>query len=272
MTGAAAVGSGETRSAEMDASFRAHIAAGQTKAEEFMPFAQKMVSTINFLHTDDPLWTEEGIEHREAALRSMKQATAVLERAVRDGATVPFLFFACIQDAHSAMLKFVATREKAPTREVGAFDGIQTPFPAGAAETASPATPSHPNEFDSTPAAQPTNSSHAADLRRSEEIKDLRLQLAEQYSRVVQFKMDRAARSLNVLYKKALEVRSFGGLRGRTADQSIRRIEQLHPVLVQFLETASQGADAEGLLEVINDIEELIIPIAAGLGVDYETV
>jgi hypothetical protein len=257
----------------MDASFRAHIAAGRTKAEEFMPFAQKMVATINFLHTDDPLRTDEGVEHREAALRSMKQATAVLERAVRDGATVPFLFFACIQDAHSAMLKFVATRETSPAGEAGAFDRSLTSPPAVVEEAGSSASPSIPDETDGGPAmSQSADASPEVDLRRKEEIEDLRVQLAKQYGRLVQFKMDRAARSLNVLYKKALEVRSLGGARRRAADQAMDRIKRLHPVLVEFVETASRGTDAERLLEVINSIEELIIPIATQLGVDYETV
>jgi hypothetical protein len=244
-TGAPAYASAELRNPEMDENFRKHIQAGNTKAIHFLPFLQSMLDVLKFSYTDDPLKTRDGIEYRAAAQTSIEHAAAVLEVAVGADAAVPFVFLACMQDAQSLLGQFAATRsvmDGQATRTgvvIGHVDRAtepQRPPSAGAAKVAS------------------------------------RRLSSEQYQTAIQDKMDRAARSLNVLIRPALAMSRSGGLEGRRGRALVSRLQAIGGLVSDFLGIVNTGADPDELLRVLNEIEGLVRPIAEELSIDYDRI
>jgi hypothetical protein len=104
----------EYREPDVDEKFRAHIADDRVPATAFVGFLGSVVDIVSSAFKVAGAAGQAGSDHREAALRSVRDATDVLEEAARAGRSAPFVFFACMQDALSAVRMFAAAADRSP--------------------------------------------------------------------------------------------------------------------------------------------------------------
>jgi hypothetical protein len=96
------------RTVDLDAKIRPHIVVGTTPAATFQPFLDEIAGIAeSALHAPDAAAAGHSV-HRDRVVESVAAARLVLADAVGRGLPVPFLFFACVQDATTAGAMFAA--------------------------------------------------------------------------------------------------------------------------------------------------------------------
>lgn len=104
----------EYREPEVDEKFRGHIADDRVPATALAPFLGSVVDIVAAAFRVTGAAGRAGSDYRNVALRSVRDATEVLDRAARADQRAPFVFFACAQDALSAVRMFAAAADRSP--------------------------------------------------------------------------------------------------------------------------------------------------------------
>ena len=113
----------------MDERLREYIKERHLPARSFLSFLKAVSDIVSSAFEVSGAAARVGGPYRELALRSTQDAVGLLERAERQGKGAPFVFFACIQDAVSAVKMFAAVADQSPddgwkAANLAAFSGI----------------------------------------------------------------------------------------------------------------------------------------------------
>jgi hypothetical protein len=99
------------RDVDLDEKLRTCIGNPAYSAHSFVHFLREITDLVDAAFKLTGEARPVGLTYREVAARSVSDASDVLTRAERRGEAVPFVFFACIQDAVSALNMFAADTE-----------------------------------------------------------------------------------------------------------------------------------------------------------------
>ncbi|WP_373861701.1 cold-shock protein [Micromonospora saelicesensis] len=102
----------EYRDSDLDEKFKVYIASSEYPARAFVNFLSHIIDIVSSAFEVAGEVERVGRSYRDVALRSVSDATDVIERAERAGKQAPFVFFACMQDAMSAVKMFAAAADK----------------------------------------------------------------------------------------------------------------------------------------------------------------
>jgi hypothetical protein len=110
------------RDADIDEKFRQHIG---SPAQPAIGFLESIVELVGRAFQVSGEAAPAGQGYRDQALRSVRDATDILALAQKEDRPPPFVFFACMQDALSAvkMSAAAATEEDASEKFQQLFDG-----------------------------------------------------------------------------------------------------------------------------------------------------
>jgi hypothetical protein len=218
------------RMPDLDARIKQHIATPQLPASAFISFLGSMIEIVQSAFKVSGEVARVGGPYRSQALRSLQDATDVLERAQQQGRPAPFIFFACIQDASSAVAMFAAAADQSAddgrkAENLAAFTGE-----AGAENSAS---------------------------EQAEVEQEIRERTQELFDATVQKVM--------AVMKEASSQLKLRGQRAVNAQRALRYASEAS----RLLNTAEDNMDVRDVLQLIEDLDSVGRRAAAEIGVKY---
>ncbi|WP_370469130.1 cold-shock protein [Micromonospora profundi] len=225
----------EYRDSDLDEKFREYIANPRYPARAFVNFLNQVVDIVNSAFAVDGEVERVGRSYRDVALRSVSDATDVIERAERSGKVAPFVFFACMQDAVSAVKMFAAMADQSID------DGQKEANLAGFSGAA-------PN------AGFPLFSATRSERKVSEEFQRL---------------FDAAVARVMTVLREAVRQSQLPGSRGAAGRRALEELDEVERLVEQV------GAGRVGLdegLRIVDRLEAVSQRVAAMIGTPAQLV
>ncbi|MFV2009402.1 MULTISPECIES: hypothetical protein [unclassified Micromonospora] len=221
------------RDAPIDEKFRIYIDNPNHPAKSFVEYLGSIRDIIETTFRVSNEAARAGRIYREIALRSLIDATEIIERSLRTETPTPFVFFACVQDAMSAIKMFSAAVDLA----------LGNP----------PQRDSHTTINSDTKSANDSPLSAMADLEKD---------ASDQF----QIVFDSTAKRVIAVLREALHESQFGGRRGTAARKALENSGEAKRLIEQV---GSGRIELSEGLRIIDKLESIGRRVAAAVGTRF---